>query len=94
MIIKTCTEDFEWYLELWPTHYKAIYYLIRINLGKNDDKCHELLLPRSRRPDDDTIKPNLFDIHRKRHLFKVHIPNTNSHFINFIICRHPFSLIF
>lgn len=61
--------DFEWYLELCPNYYKAAYYLIKINLNKDDGKCRALLLqlPQKNQPK----KLSLFDIHRRRHLFRV-----------------------
>lgn len=72
-IIKLCTDDFEWYLELWPTYYKAVYYLVKINLATDDNKCraHLLQLPNRKANEPAEKKLSLFEIHRNRHLFKV-----------------------
>lgn len=70
-----CIDDFEWYLELWPAYYKAAYYLIKINLGKDNRKCRALLLQLPRRTATEEKKLSLFDIHRNRQLFKVNNRN-------------------
>lgn len=70
-IIKLCTEDFEWYLELCPGYYKAAYYLIKINLNKDYNKCRGLLLQLPRKNNEQEKRLSLFDIHRCRSLFKV-----------------------
>lgn len=68
-----CAVDFEWYLELYPNYYKAAYYLIKMNLNKDDSKCRALLLQMSRKNTEQIQgkKLSLFEIHRSRHLMKV-----------------------
>lgn len=48
-----------------------MYYLIKINLGKDDDRCRPLLLQLPRKTIEAEKKLSLFDIHRCRSLFKV-----------------------
>lgn len=72
-IYKLCTDDFEWYLELWPIYYKAVYYLAKINMNIDDSKCRALLLQSAQRKANDAAekKLSLFEVHRNRQLFKV-----------------------
>lgn len=84
-IRKLCADDFEWYLELWPIYYKAVYYLARINMKIDESKCRALLLHLPRKANDAAAanggagggavvvekKLSLFDVHRNRQLFKV-----------------------
>lgn len=87
-INKLCTDDFEWYLELWPIYYKAVYYLAKINMKIDDSKCRALLLQLPRKANDAAAaaataavgaekKLSLFDVHRNRQLFKVRKSNTH-----------------
>lgn len=76
-IRKLCADDFEWYLELWPIYYKAVYYLAKIHMKIDDSKCRALLLQLPRKANDAGTgavvekKLSLFDVHRNRQLFKV-----------------------
>lgn len=88
-ITKLCTDDFEWYLELWPIYYKAVYYLAKINMKIDDSKCRALLLQLPRKANDASAaaaptaaigaekRLSLFDVHRNRQLFKVTKSNTH-----------------
>lgn len=73
IITQLCKNDFEWYLELRPDYYKAVYYLIKMNLGKDDSRCRPLLLQLPRKNTIEEKKLSLFDIHRNRNLFRVMI---------------------
>lgn len=83
-IHKLCADDFEWYLELWPIYYKAVYYLAKIHMKIDENKCRALLLQLPRKANDAAAadgdgavvvtvekKLSLFDVHRNRQLFKV-----------------------